>query len=126
LLLFWVAWKFWQELRTPEDHAAEAEEARAHAPKSFARAVWAVALADVSMSLDNVLGVVGAARDEPAVLVIGLVVSVALMGLAANLIARVIGRHRWIAYAGLAVILYVAGKMSWDGWNELAPKLGWA
>jgi YjbE family integral membrane protein len=126
LLLFWVAWKFWQELRSPEDHEAEAEEARSHAPKSFARAAWAVALADVSMSLDNVLGVVGAARDEPAVLVIGLIVSVALMGLAANLIARVIGRHRWIAYAGLAVIVYVAGKMSWDGWNELAPKLGWA
>jgi YjbE family integral membrane protein len=126
LLLFWVSWKFWQELRSPEGHDAEAEEARSRAPKSFARAAWAVALADVSMSLDNVLGVVGAARDEPAVLVIGLIVSVALMGLAANLIARLIGRHRWIAYAGLAVIVYVAGKMSWDGWNEVAPKLGLA
>jgi YjbE family integral membrane protein len=126
LLLFWVAWKFWQELRSPEDHEAEAQQARSRAPKSFARAAWAVALADVSMSLDNVLGVVGAARDEPAVLVIGLIVSVGLMGLAANLIARIIGRHRWIAYAGLAVIVYVAGKMSWDGWQEVAPKLGWA
>jgi YjbE family integral membrane protein len=126
LLLFWVAWRFWQELRSPEDHEAEAAEARSRAPKSFARAVWAVALADVSMSLDNVLGVVGAARDEPAVLVIGLVVSVALMGLAANLIARIIERQRWIAYLGLAVILYVAGKMSWDGWQELAPRVGLA
>lgn len=117
LLLFWVAWRFWRELRAPA--AADTIDAD-RAPKSFARAVWAVALADVSMSLDNVLGVVGAARDEPAALVIGLIVSVVLMGLAANLIARIIGRQRWIAYAGLAVIVYVAGRMSWDGWHALA------
>jgi YjbE family integral membrane protein len=126
LLLLWVAWRFWQELRDHRDHAGEAAEAQERAPKSFARAAWAVALADVSMSLDNVLGVVGAAREHPAVLVIGLVVSVALMGLAANLIARVIDRQRWIGVVGLLVILYVAGRMIWDGVQDVAPKLGLA
>jgi YjbE family integral membrane protein len=126
LLLLWVAWRFWQELRTHPDHSSEASEARRRAPRSFARAAWAVAVADVSMSLDNVLGVVGAAREHPAVLVIGLVVSVALMGLAANLIARVIDRQRWIGVVGLLVIVYVAGRMIWDGVQEVAPKLGLA
>lgn len=126
LLLLWVSWRFWQELRHHPDHQAEASEAAGRAPRSFARAAWAVAVADVSMSLDNVLGVVGAAREHPAVLVIGLVVSVALMGLAANIIARVIDRHRWIGLIGLLVILYVAGRMIWDGANELAPRLGFA
>ena len=123
-LLIWVAWRFWIELRSGDHHEAEAAEAEKTAPRSFARAAWAVALADVSMSLDNVLGVVGAAREHPAVLVIGLIVSVALMGLAASAIARIINRYRWIAYVGLATILYVAGKMLWDGWHELAPRLG--
>src|SRR3546814_9709004 len=83
--------------------------------KSFAAAAWAVALADVSMSLDNVLGVAGAARAHPGILIIGLLLSVALMGIAANVIARYIERYRWIAYVGLVVILYVAGKMIYDG-----------
>ncbi|WP_419827021.1 YjbE family putative metal transport protein [Sphingomonas sp.] len=126
LLLLWVSWRFWQELRAHPDHAGDAAEAQKRAPKSFARAAWAVALADVSMSLDNVLGVVGAAREHPAVLVIGLVVSVALMGLAANLIARVIDRQRWIGVVGLLVILYVAGRMIWDGVQDVGPKLGFA
>jgi predicted tellurium resistance membrane protein TerC len=90
--------------------------------------VFAVALADVSMSLDNVLGVAGAARDHPAILIFGLVFSVAVMGLAANLIARVIDRHRWIAYAGLAVILWVACSMIYDGLTDrdvgVLPALG--
>jgi predicted tellurium resistance membrane protein TerC len=84
-----------------------------------------VALADVSMSLDNVLAVAGAARDHPAVMVAGLLLSVALMGFAANLIARYIDRYRWIAYIGLAVILWVAVKMIWDGYHDVAPVLGW-
>ena len=125
-LLLWVAWRFWGELRDSHANDADAAEARKKAPRSFARAAWAVAVADVSMSLDNVLGVVGAAREHPAVLVIGLVVSVALMGLAASLIARVIERRRWIAYVGLLVILYVAGKMMWDGFHDVAPRLGLA
>ncbi|USI71961.1 TerC family protein [Sphingomonas morindae] len=113
LLLLWVAWKMWRELReaTP---AAGADQAEA-APRSFARAAWAVAIADVSMSLDNVLAVAGAARAHPGVLIIGLLLSVGLMGFAANLLARVIERYRWIVYIGLAVILWVAGKMIYEG-----------
>ena len=83
--------------------------------KSFAGAAWAVAVADVSMSLDNVLAVAGAAREHPGILIVGLLLSVALMGIAANFIARYIERYRWIAYIGLIVILYVAGKMIYDG-----------
>ncbi|HLZ79895.1 MAG TPA: YjbE family putative metal transport protein [Sphingomonas sp.] len=122
-LLLWVSWRFWRELRTGPDRNAT-NELGAKPPASFARAAWAVALADVSMSLDNVLGVVGAAREHPAVLVIGLVMSVALMGGAANAIARLIERHRWIAYIGLAVILFVACRMIWEGWHDVAPVIG--
>lgn len=123
LLLLWVSWRFWRELRAGPDHDA-ADELGAQPPASFARAAWAVALADVSMSLDNVLGVVGAAREHPAVLVIGLVMSVALMGIAANAIARLIKRYRWIAYIGLVVILFVACRMIWEGWHDVAPVIG--
>ena len=115
LLLVWVGWKMWRELRAhgePEDAEHMAGKA---APKGFAQAAWAVAIADVSMSLDNVLAVAGAAREHPGILVIGLVLSVALMGVAANLLARVIERYRAIAYFGLIVILYVAGKMIYEG-----------
>ena len=82
------------------------------------------AVADVSMSLDNVLAVAGAAREHPGIMIVGLIVAVALMGLAANVIAKYIERYRWIAYVGLLVILYVAGKMIWDGWLDVAPALG--
>jgi len=91
--------------------------------KTFAAAAWGVALADVSMSLDNVLAVAGAARDHPWILAFGLVFSVILMGVAANIIAKYIERFRWIAWVGLAVIVYVAGKMIWEGWHEVAPHL---
>src|SRR6195952_5159155 len=121
LLLLWVAWKMWRELR---DDAAQ-DVAVGAPPKSFARAAWAVAVADVSMSLDNVLAVAGAARDHPGILVIGLLLSVALMGVAANILAKYIERYRWIAYVGLAVILYVAAKMVWEGWHAVAPHLVW-
>lgn len=113
LLLLWVSWKMWRELRHGAAH--EAEHADLRPAKSFAGAAWAVAVADVSMSLDNVLAVAGAARDHPGILVIGLLLSVALMGLAANIIAQYIERYRWIAYVGLLVILYVAGKMIYEG-----------
>ncbi|WP_312219298.1 YjbE family putative metal transport protein [Sphingobium yanoikuyae] len=115
LLLVWVGWKMWRELRAhgePEDAEHMAGKA---APRGFAQAAWAVAIADVSMSLDNVLAVAGAAREHPGILVIGLVLSVALMGVAANLLARVIERYRAVAYFGLIVILYVAGKMIYEG-----------
>ncbi|MFC3444162.1 YjbE family putative metal transport protein [Sphingobium rhizovicinum] len=123
LLLVWVAWKMWRELRS-DGHAEDAEDiAGKAAPKGFAQAAWAVAIADVSMSLDNVLAVAGAAREHPGILVIGLVLSVALMGIAANLLARVIERYRIIAYFGLLVILYVAGKMIYEGTIDPATGL---
>lgn len=115
LLLVWVAWKMWRELR--EDHTDEHPDSTIAkvAPRSFAGAAWAVAVADVSMSIDNVLAVAGAARDHPGILAVGLILSVALMGIAANVLARVIERYRWLAYVGLMVILWVAGKMIWEG-----------
>lgn len=116
LLLLWVAWKMWRELQS--GHGGHDAEGLRPA-KSFAGAAWAVAIADVSMSLDNVLAVAGAAHAHPGILIIGLLLSVLLMGVAANLLARVIGRYRWIAYLGLVVILFVALKMVYEGWiNE--------
>jgi len=129
ILLLWVAWKMWRELNHGGESAGspeiEGDEHSGIAPaKSFASAAWAVAVADVSMSLDNVLAVAGAARDHPGIMIVGLIVAVALMGLAANVIAKYIERYRWIAYVGLVVILYVAGKMMWEGWKDVAPALG--
>lgn len=119
LLLLWVAWKLWRELRdTPK-----LDPVTLAVPKSFAAAALSVALADVSMSLDNVLAVAGAAREHPIILVVGLVLSVALMGLAADLIARYIDRYRWFGFVGIAVIVYVALKMIADGWQQVAPHL---
>jgi YjbE family integral membrane protein len=115
LLLLWVSWKFWREIREGGAHADEVESGLKPA-KSFAGAAWAVAVADVSMSLDNVLAVAGAAREHPGILVVGLLLSVALMGLAANFIAKLIDRYRWIAYFGLAVIVFVAFRMIYEGW----------
>jgi YjbE family integral membrane protein len=114
LLLLWVAWKFWRELRSNADGTAD-DELGAAPPKSLLGAAWAVTVADISMSMDNVLAVAGAARQHPGLLVIGLVLSVLLMGLAANLLARLIERYRWIAYLGLLVILMVALRMIYDG-----------
>lgn len=127
LLLLWVAWKMWRELRHTGESAGSPEitgdeHSGLRPAKSFAGAAWAVAVADVSMSLDNVLAVAGAARDHPGILIVGLIFAVALMGLAANLIARYIERYRWIAYVGLAVIMYVAVKMIYDGWID--PQVG--
>jgi len=127
LLLLWVAWKMWRELRHTGESAGSPEvQGDEHSglrpAKSFAAAAWAVAVADVSMSLDNVLAVAGAAREHPGILIVGLIFAVALMGLAANIIARYIERYRWIAYVGLAVILYVALKMIYDGWID--PQVG--
>jgi YjbE family integral membrane protein len=128
LLLLWVAWRMWRDLRHGEGHSAGSDEilgdehSGLRPAKSFAGAVWAVAVADVSMSLDNVLAVAGAARDHPGILIVGLIFAVALMGLAANLIARYIERYKWIAYVGLLVIVYVALKMIYDGWVH--PEVG--
>jgi YjbE family integral membrane protein len=132
VLLLWVCWKMWRELRT--SHAEEVEGAEAlegkdlnkdgtvagGAPKkTFAQAAWQIVIADVSMSLDNVLAVAGAARDHPEILVFGLILSIALMGIAASFIARLLQRHRWIAYVGLVIILYVSVEMIWRGGHEV-------
>jgi YjbE family integral membrane protein len=132
LLLLFVAWRMYRDLRPTKGVVIDAEPAGAGPEdfaavtgpppaKSFAAAAWSVALADVSMSLDNVLAVAGAAREHPEVMIIGLLVSVALMGVAANFIAKYIERYRWIAWVGLAVIVYVAGKMIYEGLNEVVP-----
>ena len=114
LLLLWVAWRMWRDLRQPAECSPGSEEivgdehSGLQPAKSFAGAAWAVAVADVSMSLDNVLAVAGAAREHPGILIVGLIFAVALMGVAANLIARYIERYRWIGWVGLLVILWVA------------------
>jgi YjbE family integral membrane protein len=131
VLLLWVCWKMWRELRhtAKEDHQAEDALAGVDANgngaprKTFAQAAWQIVIADVSMSLDNVLAVAGAAREHPIILVFGLVLSIALMGFAASFIAKLLNRHRWIAYVGLAVILYVSIDMIWRGANEVWPHL---
>lgn len=133
VLLLWVCWKMWREMRAGHeaDDAAEAladadlnrdgEIAKGAPRKTFAQAAWQIVVADVSMSLDNVLAVAGAAKEHPAVLVFGLGLSVALMGLAASFIAGLLNRHRWIAFVGLAIILYVALHMIWEGAFEVMP-----
>ena len=126
ILLLWVAWKMYRELRhndeSPGCEEIEGDEHSGLKPaKSFAAAAWGVALADVSMSLDNVLAVAGAAKDHPYILIFGLILSVILMGVAANVIARYIERYRWIAWIGLVVILWVALKMIWEGAGHVAP-----
>lgn len=124
ILLLWVCWKMWRELRGPsaEDTEAALTAGEAHVPrKTFAQAAWQIVLADISMSLDNVLAVAGAARDHPVALVFGLGLSIVLMGIAASFIARLLNRHRWIAYLGLAIILYVALDMIWRGFLEVQP-----
>ena len=124
ILLLWVCWKMWRELRGPSEQDTEAALSGkpAHVPKkTFAQAAWQILVADVSMSLDNVLAVAGAARDHPVALVFGLGLSIVLMGVAASFIARLLNKHRWIAYGGLAIILYVAGDMIWRGAVEVQP-----
>ncbi len=127
LLLLWVAWRMYRDIK---GHAGESpgspeivgdEHSGLKSTKTFAGAAWGVAVADVSMSLDNVLAVAGAAREHPGILIVGLIFAVALMGVAANIIAQYIERYRWIAWVGLAVIVYVAGKMIAEGWAEVQP-----
>lgn len=135
ILLLWVCWKMWRELRAGHDtEEMQAQEALANADlnadgtiaggaprKTFRQAATQIVLADVSMSLDNVLAVAGAAREHPTVLVFGLALSIALMGIAASFIARLLNRYRWIAFVGLAIILYVALDMIWRGMHEVSP-----
>ena len=132
-LLLWVCWRMWLELRTSRKvmHeaavAAETAEGSGSAPvpaqKTLRQAVTQIVIADISMSLDNVLAVAGAAREHPSVLIIGLALSIALMGLAASFIARLLDRYRWIAYLGLLIILYVALEMIYRGSLEVSGPL---
>jgi YjbE family integral membrane protein len=124
ILLLWVCWKMFHELReqasdevTP-DEALEAGNLPEKA-KPMSTAIWQIVVADVSMSLDNVLAVAGAAQEHPYILAVGLLLSVAMMGTAANLIAHVLHRHRWIGWIGLVIITYVAVSMIWRGGEEV-------
>jgi YjbE family integral membrane protein len=133
LLLLWVCWRMWRELRAQHGEPADADEAydiqvnpdgtaTMRGPrKTLMQATWQIIVADVSMSLDNVLAVAGAAREHPMILVFGLVLSIALMGAVANYIAKLLQDHRWIGYVGLAVILYVAVEMVYRGSREVLP-----
>src|SRR4051794_427556 len=125
LLLLWVAYNMYRELKPSkvveaDDPDTEAVEGPPRS-KSFLRAAIQVTLADLSMSLDNVLAVAAAAREHPAVLFIGLALSVTFMGLAANLVAKLVQRFHWIAWGGLVMILYVAAKMIWEGAHQFGP-----
>jgi YjbE family integral membrane protein len=122
ILLLWVAYKMWREIRAgltelPEAAGAEAEAAAQG--KTLRSAITSIVIADVSMSLDNVLAVAGAAHDHPGMLVFGLVLSIALMACAANLVANLLEKYHWLAYAGLAVVAYVALDMIWRGGHEV-------
>jgi YjbE family integral membrane protein len=130
VLLLWVCWKMWRELREQAAHANElafshggggSAAAAAGPRKTFGQAAVQIVAADVSMSLDNVLAVAGAAREHPYILAFGLLLSVALMGVAADLLGRVLQKQRWIGYVGLAIIVYVAFEMIYRGSLELAP-----
>jgi YjbE family integral membrane protein len=133
VLLLWVCWKMWRELREQITHDQEdaraimdgnpATEPRVKPAKSFKQAFLQVLIADVSMSLDNVLAVAGAAREHPAILVFGLLLSIILMGVAASAIANLLHKHRWIGFVGLAIVLYVAVHMIWEGHRSVVMDL---
>jgi YjbE family integral membrane protein len=128
LLLFWVCWKLFREIReSAAEHAGTealmeggAEGVAVESTKTLGDAMWQIMVADVSMSLDNVLAVAGAAREHPYIMAAGLVLSIAIMAAAATFIARLLDRYRWLAWLGLFVILYVAARMVWDGTLEVS------
>ncbi|HEV7229356.1 YjbE family putative metal transport protein [Brevundimonas sp.] len=141
-LLLWVCWKMWRELREQATHdqaeaeaelelAMQIEHGKGPTPeelglkrKSFGAALLQIMIADVTMSLDNVLAVAGAAHDHPWIMVFGLVLSIALMGVAATYIAKLLTKYRWIGYVGLVVVLYVALHMIWDGYRSVVVRTG--
>ena len=137
ILLLWVCWKMWREIKTESQdqnrgHEMLVDYALGHdgtvagrvRRKTLGQAALQIVVADVSMSLDNVLAIAGAAREHPFVLVFGLLLSITLMGVAADWISRLLQKHRWIAYVGLAIILYVASEMIYRGAHELEPVIG--
>jgi len=125
LLLLWVCWRLWVELRTGYEDEAEAAENLEHQPfRSMRPAVIQIVIADLSMSIDNVLAIAGVSREYPVLLVFGLALSVAFMIFAATLIAKLLKRYPWIAYLGVVLILYVAAVMIWEGGVEVIQSLG--
>ncbi len=115
LLLLWLCWRMYRELRVQH---ATGTKPPAH-PRSLPSVIARIILADISMSLDNVLAVAGAARNHPTILALGLVVSIALTAIAADRLAKLLERYRWIAWIGLAVVLYVSLNLIWDGGREI-------
>jgi YjbE family integral membrane protein len=132
LLLLWVCWKMWREMRDQAKHDEEVAGATldddptnnppVRQAKTFGAAFLQILIADLSMSLDNVLAVAGAAREHPGILVFGLILSIALMGVAATFIANLLHKHRWIGYVGLIVVLYVALSMMWEGHRQVVVR----
>ncbi len=123
VLLLWVCWKLWREIAAANKQDEEASDPESgqllKQTKSMRQAIIQIVLADISMSLDNVLAVAGAAQEHTWVLIVGLTLSVAFMGIAASVIARVLKKYHWLAYVGLVTILYVAIKMIWEGWEQV-------
>ncbi len=119
LLLLWVCWKLWRELRDTSKTTQSDTSSPSGTAKSTRQAIVQIVIADISMSLDNVLAVAGIAREHPFILVFGLVLSVGLMAFGATFFARLLERYHWIAYVGLAVILQVALVMIWEGSNQV-------
>ncbi len=131
VLLLWVGWKMYRELRShgrdevAPDEAMDASAAGAVGGVTIGAAIWQIVVADVSMSLDNVLAVAGAAKDHPTILIIGLLLSVVLMGAAANMVAHLLHKYRWIGWIGLLIITYVAADMIWRGSQEVLQHTSW-
>ena len=140
ILLLWVCWKMYRDLRQPrqehigaelasEGDAPDAEpgelgtESGTGPQKTLNAAIWQILIADVSMSLDNVLAVAGSARDHPYILAFGLLISIALMAVAATYIARLLDRYHWLGWIGLLAILWVAVKMVWEGAHQVGTAL---
>jgi YjbE family integral membrane protein len=125
ILLLWVCWKLWREIRATAPESHELDDPAGERPikdgeiKTTRQAIIQIVLADISMSLDNVLAVAGAAGEHTWVLIMGLTLSVAFMGIAATLIARVLKKYHWLAYVGLITILYVSLKMIWEGSEQV-------
>jgi YjbE family integral membrane protein len=117
ILLLWVVWKTAREMSATTAHDESAP------PQTLRGAIWRIIIADLSMSLDNVLGVAGAARGHPLLLAAGLVISIALMGVAANFVARIMTRFPWLAWIGIVIVGYVAVMMIWQGWHEVSGHL---
>ena len=132
LLLFWVAWRMWHDLKAHEpvtvgdpvaaEHAAEAIASGGKRPTTFGRALLTIVIADVSMSLDNVLAVAAVSLEHPFIMAFGLVLSVILMGIAASVIARFIQKFRWIAIIGIIIIIFAGARMVWEGGHRDFPQ----